>query len=78
MAALHRDDWKVLNTLEQLTCGRRLDVGGFVLGDSFDTFLRNISEDYLQAAWTRLSAVLKRHRNALLPEKTGIDVRGQV
>lgn len=61
MAALHRDDWKVLNTLEQPTCGRRLDVGGFVLGDSFDTFLRNISEDYLQAAWTRLSAVLKRH-----------------
>lgn len=61
MAAVHRDDWKVLNTLEQPTCGRRLDVGGFVLGDSFDTFLRNISEDYLQAAWTRLSAVLKRH-----------------
>lgn len=62
MGPLHGDDGKVLNTLQQPTYGRRLDVGGFVLGDSFDTFLRNISEDYLQAAWTRLSAVLKQHR----------------
>ncbi len=61
MGAFHRDDWKFLDTLKQPTYGRRLDVGGFVLGDSFDTFLRNISEDYLQAAWTRLSAVMTRH-----------------
>lgn len=51
---------QVLDSLEQPTYGRRLDVGGFIFGDSFDTFLRNISEDYLQAAWVRLSAVLKR------------------
>lgn len=57
-----REDASLLAPLEQpTTVGRRLDVVGFVLGDSFDTILRNISEDYLRNSWIRLSEILKRH-----------------
>jgi hypothetical protein len=55
--------WAPLKPLTWPTSvGRRLDVGGFVLGDSFDTFLTHISEDYLHARWTRLSSFLEQHR----------------
>lgn len=60
--ALIREDATFLAPLEQsTTVGRRLDVVGFVLGDSFDIILRNISEDYLQSGWVRLSEILQRH-----------------
>ena len=63
MWAYHqRADWKDLDDLEEPTNGRRLDVGGFVLGDPFDEFLRNISEDYLRIAWEHLSRVLEQKR----------------
>src|SRR5216684_2244946 len=39
----------------------RLDAGGFVFGERFDTLLRLLSEDYLRVAWERLSAILRRH-----------------
>jgi hypothetical protein len=41
---------------------RGLDVGGFALADPFDTLLRSLSEDYLQAAWLRLDSALKRYQ----------------
>lgn len=50
-----------LNDLQEPTSGRALYVGGFVLADSFDEFLRNISEEYLRAAWEHLSKVLKQN-----------------
>lgn len=55
-------EWKALEPLQLLTCGRRLDVAGFVLGDCFEIILRNISEVYLSAAWTRVSECLKRNQ----------------
>ena len=53
-----RDNLKDLDEVEVPTVGRRLDVGGFVFADTFDDFLRSISEDYLRVAWRRLSGVL--------------------
>ncbi|WP_190799618.1 hypothetical protein [Leptolyngbya sp. FACHB-541] len=61
MWALHKEDWEALESLEVPRCGRRLDVAGFVLGDSFETILRNISENYLSAAWARVSERLKQN-----------------
>lgn len=61
MWALHKEDWEALESLEVPRCGRRLDVAGFVLGDSFETILRNISENYLSAAWARVSECLKQN-----------------
>ena len=58
----HRDVLRDLDALEEPTAGRRLDVGGFVLCDPFDEFLRNVSEDYLRAAWERLTRVLEQSR----------------
>lgn len=55
-----------LNDLQEPTVGRALYAGGFVFGDSFDDFLKNISEDYLRAAWEHLSAVLEQ--NAIVAE----------
>jgi hypothetical protein len=60
--ATHRKDLEVLQSLEQsTTVGRKMDVGGFVFGDSFDALLREVSEDYLAAAWTSLAKVMERH-----------------
>lgn len=56
------DLWPELEVLEvPRYVGRRLDAGGFVLGDSFDTILRQLSGDYLRAAWNRLQALLHRY-----------------
>lgn len=60
--ALSRQDWKGLDPLEQPRSGRLLETVGFVLGDSFETILRSISEDYLRAAWQRLSLIIEQHR----------------
>ncbi len=63
MWAYHqRDNLKDLDALEEPTSGRRLDVGGFVLGDPFEELLRNISEDYLRAAWDRVLGVLEQNQ----------------
>lgn len=56
--AYFRNDWKEIDDLAEQTAGRSLPVGGFIFGDSFDTFLRKIDEDYLLALWKRLSAIL--------------------
>ncbi len=46
---------------EPTDAGRRLDIGGFVLNDPFEYYLRHISQDYLQAAaWQRLHPLLIR------------------
>src|SRR5713101_6051505 len=56
------DPWVDIDTLELPTSvGRRLDAGGFVLGDPFDTILRHLSLDYLRAAWNRLHSILHRY-----------------
>lgn len=56
------DLWRDLDSLEIPTyAGRRLDAGGFILGDPFDTILRHISVDYLKAAWVRLHPILRRY-----------------
>ncbi len=56
----HKDKWKELDEFEvSPIAGRRLDVGGFVLSDPFEIFLRNVSEDYLDQAWRRLSTTLE-------------------
>ena len=41
--------------------GSRLDVGGFVLADPFETLLRLLSASYLSDAWTLLSAALHHY-----------------
>jgi hypothetical protein len=61
MRALHKEDWKGFEPLEVPRCGRRLDVAGFVFGDSFETILRNISENYVSAAWMRVSECLEQN-----------------
>ena len=56
-------EWDWLRSLEQpTTAGRRLDAVGFVLGGSFDALLRQISVEYLQRCWHKLSGVLERHQ----------------
>ncbi len=37
-----------------------LPVGGFVLADPFETLLRQLSEEYLDAAWHRASPIAQR------------------
>ena len=60
---LNRKRWPELDALQEPTdIGRRLDVGGFVLNDPFDTFLRQVSETYLQSAWQRLDNILTRYQ----------------
>lgn len=55
----HRHQWTDIDTLEEPSdSGRLLEVGGFVLADSFETFLQSISENYLRNAWRKLSIVL--------------------
>lgn len=55
----HSTPWVVLDALEEPTDGgRALGVGGFVLADPLDTFLRFISVEYLQAFWERVNATL--------------------
>lgn len=59
----HRDCWKDLDSLEELTdVGRRLDAGGFILADPFEIFLRNISTEYLSQAWERLASILETNQ----------------
>lgn len=41
---------------------RRLDVGGFVFTDSFDVFLRKLSEEYLAEAWSKLGFYLEKYQ----------------
>lgn len=56
------DPWADLDPLEvPAYAGRRLDAGGFVLGDPFDTILRHLSADYLRASWNRLHPLLQRY-----------------
>ena len=42
--------------------GRRLDAGGFILADSFETLLRALSESYLHRAWARVTEALNRYQ----------------
>jgi hypothetical protein len=64
-SAHHRDHWPDLDAREEPTdAGRRLDAGGFVLADRFETILRSISAPYLHTAWDRLSAMLTRYQLA--------------
>jgi hypothetical protein len=63
MSFQHREEFKDLDFLEEPTIvGRRLDVGAFVLTDSFDTFLKEISEQYLQKTWSQLTTILDRYQ----------------
>jgi hypothetical protein len=58
----HCGMWKDLDALQEpTTVGRRLDVGGFILADSFEFFLTNISQAYLRDAWQRLSRILAQY-----------------
>jgi hypothetical protein len=54
--------WREIDALAVLRFSQHLDVCGFVLGDHFDTLLRQISADYLGAAWSRLRVILQRYR----------------
>lgn len=82
----HRNDWEELDFLAEPTVGRSLPVGGFVFGDSFDVLLRQISENYLRAAWSRLSSVLEQNQidvkdlswGWMHPGETGFDDIGRV
>ena len=60
-----RSDWQELDNLAEPTYGRSPPVGGFVFGDPFDAILRHISEDYLRAAWERLSFVLQENESVV-------------
>jgi hypothetical protein len=56
----HRDKWKDLDALE-IVNSRNPGlgwVGGFVFVDRYDTFLRQLSQDYLRSAWQKLEAIL--------------------
>lgn len=44
--------------------GRRLDAGGFILADPFDTLLHELSETYAHKAWQRVATILERYRLA--------------
>jgi hypothetical protein len=48
--------------VEPTYAGRRLDAGGFVLGDSFDTLLRSLSEGYLKQAWLRAQSIMEQYQ----------------
>lgn len=55
----HKDKWGDLDKFAIPTlAGRRLDVGGFMLGDSFELFLKSVSKEYLRQAWNNLQGVL--------------------
>jgi hypothetical protein len=67
MIPFHPDDlWNAIKPLQETvdTTGR-FDVGGVVLMDTLDTFLRQISEDYLKTAWMQVQPLLAAH--GLLP-----------
>jgi hypothetical protein len=54
-----QDQAHYLRTLEEPPItGRLLPTGGFILADSFDTFLRGISGAYLATLWGNLEPVL--------------------
>jgi hypothetical protein len=58
----NRHLWETLDPYEVHWPGRlTLYAGGFVLADSFDTILRQLSEDYLRAAWQRLKEALDQY-----------------
>jgi len=59
----HKERWLDLDPHEEPTdAGRRLDAGGFVLADPFETILRYISVGYLREAWERLSTILAEYQ----------------
>jgi hypothetical protein len=58
----NRDRWPDLDEREVSNGGAGMHVAGFVLADRFDTILREISPDYLQAAWKQLDAGLTRQQ----------------
>ncbi|HEX3270568.1 MAG TPA: hypothetical protein VHR15_07960 [Ktedonobacterales bacterium] len=61
----NRDRWADLDALEEPTdVGRRLDAGGFILADPFETILRTLSIEYLRGAWERVSSALTRYHLA--------------
>jgi len=56
----HRGQFEDLDALQEPPlAGRRLDVGGFVFADPFDTFLKKISVEYLQEAWSQVEPIIK-------------------
>jgi hypothetical protein len=61
----NRNRWSDLDARKEPSdVGRRLDAGGFILADPFETILRSLSVEYLRAAWERVSGVLARFRLA--------------
>jgi hypothetical protein len=60
----HRSDWVELDSLAEPPGGSSHPAGGFVFGDSFDVLLRQLSENYLRAAWSGLSSVLEQNQIA--------------
>lgn len=64
MWSYYHNGWP--SDLEDLTepnyVGRRLDVGGFVLADSFDTLLRSLTVAYLEQAWLRVQLIMARYQ----------------
>jgi len=64
-AAHNRERWSDLEARkEQTDVGRRLDAGGIVLADSFETMLQSLSEHYLHDAWERAASALTRYQLA--------------
>lgn len=60
---INREQFKDIDALQEPTLvGRRLDAGGFILADPFDTFLQKISEAYLEEAWSQLTVVLQTYQ----------------
>jgi hypothetical protein len=55
-AAHHHDQCPDLDAHEEPTdAGRRLDAGGLILADPFETILRPLSVSYLCTAWDHMS-----------------------
>jgi hypothetical protein len=52
----------LLDLAEPHYAGRRLDAGGFVLADPFDTILRNLSEPYLSQALQRALTIRDQYQ----------------
>ena len=62
-SSYHSIIWPALDALEEPTDGGRvLGVGGFVLADPFDTFLRQISAEYLQRFCDRVYLTIRAFR----------------
>jgi len=69
----HSTAWLTLDALEEPTDGGRvLGVGGFVLADPFDIFLRQISAEYLQSFCDRVNVAIRAFRLELPDLSWGI------